>query len=190
MPENNKTRVSRRRTSSTRRGGGSSYNRRGSRMGRSERFFRRYPRWAWWVGGLCVVVFYVWVFYNVFVGPFGFRWRALYGEAKYPDGYEIHGIDISHHQGDIDWELLRNAMIEKCPVRFILIKATEGTTIVDPKFKENFTQAREYGFIRGAYHFWSNKSSARDQAYFFWTMSFWLTGICRQFSILRISLKT
>ena len=93
MPENNKTRVSRRRTSSTRRGGGSSYNRRGSRMGRSERFFRRYPRWAWWVGGLCVVVFYVWVFYNVFVGPFGFRWRALYGEAKYPDGYEIELIE-------------------------------------------------------------------------------------------------
>ena len=143
------------------------HNRRTTHGGAVERIFRRYPRWAWWAGGLCVVVFYVWVFYNVFVGPFGFRWRALYGEAKYPEGYEIHGIDISHHQGDIDWELLRNAMIEKCPVRFILIKATEGTTIVDPKFKENFTNAREYGFIRGAYHFWSNKSSARSQAYFF-----------------------
>ena len=33
--------------------------------------------------------------------------------------------------------------------------------------KENFRQAREYGFIRGAYHFWSNKSSARSQAYHF-----------------------
>lgn len=126
----------------------------------------RYPRWAWWVGGLCVVAFYVWIFYYIFVGPFGFRWRALYGDAKYPEGYEIHGIDISHHQGEIDWELLRNAMIEKCPIRFILIKATEGTSIVDSRFKDNFTQAREYGFIRGAYHFWSNKSSARDQAYF------------------------
>lgn len=114
---------------------------------------RRYPRWAWWVGGLCVSVFYVWIFYYFFVGPFGFRWRALYGDAKYPEGYEIHGIDISHHQGDIDWELLRNAMIEKCPIRFILIKATEGTSILDSKFRENFTQAREYGFIRGAYHF-------------------------------------
>lgn len=128
---------------------------------------RRYPRWAWWVGGLCVVVFYVWIFYYVFVGPFGFRWRALYGEAKYPEGYEIRGIDISHHQGEIDWELLRNAMIEKCPLRFILIKATEGTSIVDSRFKDNFAQAKEYGFIRGAYHFWSNKSSAREQAYFF-----------------------
>lgn len=24
---------------------------------------RRYPRWAWWAGGLCVSVFYVWIFY-------------------------------------------------------------------------------------------------------------------------------
>ena len=106
-------------------------------------------------------------FLLLFVGPFGFRWRAIYGDAKYPEGYEIRGIDISHYQGDIDWELLQNAMIEKCPIRFILIKATEGTDRIDPKFKENFRQAKEYGFIRGAYHFWSNKSSARSQAYFF-----------------------
>lgn len=131
------------------------------------RLSSRYPRWAWWSGGVIVVAFYVWLFYYLFVGPFGFRWRALYGDAKYPEGYEIHGIDISHYQGDIDWELLQNAMIEKCPVRFVLIKATEGASRIDPKFKDNFEQAQEYGFIRGAYHFWSNKTSARDQAYFF-----------------------
>ena len=135
------------------RGNAAAGKRRFRRDGRAVRggFFRklvrRHPRWAWWVGGLFVVVFYVWIFYYIFVGPFGFRWRALYGDAKYPEGYEIHGIDISHHQGEIDWELLRNAMIEKCPIRFILIKATEGTSIVDPRFKENFTQAREYGYF-------------------------------------------
>ncbi len=130
-------------------------------------FCRRFPKWSWWIGGLVVVTFYIWLFYYFFVGPFGFRWRALYGDPKYPGGYETRGIDISHYQGDIDWELLRNAMIEKCPIRFILIKATEGTGSIDPKFVDNFTQAREYGYIRGAYHFWSNKSSAREQAYFF-----------------------
>lgn len=137
------------------------------KQGVFQRIFSRYPRWAWWVGGLSIVSLYVWIFYYFFVGPTGFRWRALYGDPKYPEGYEIRGIDISHYQGEIDWELLRNAMIERCPVRFILIKATEGTTRIDPNFKENFSQAREYGFIRGAYHFWSNKSSARNQAYFF-----------------------
>jgi lysozyme len=130
-------------------------------------FLRKYPRWAWWVGGIGIVIVYIWLFYYFFVSPTGFRWRALYGEANYPDGYEIHGIDISHYQGDIDWDDLRNAMIEGCPLRFIVIKATEGSSRVDEKFNDNFYMAREYGYIRGAYHFWSNKSTAREQAYFF-----------------------
>lgn len=130
-------------------------------------FLRKYPRWTWWVGGIGVISVYIWLFYYFFVSPTGFRWRALYGEANYPDGYEIHGVDISHYQGDIDWDDLRNAMIEGCPIRFIMIKATEGSSRVDEKFNDNFYMAREYGYIRGAYHFWSNKSTAREQAYFF-----------------------
>ena len=106
-------------------------------------------------------------FYYFFVSPTGFRWRALYGDAEYPEGYEIHGIDISHYQGKIDWEQLKNAMIEGCPVRFVIIKSTEGASRLDDHFRENFNQVRDYGFIRGVYHFWSNKSSAREQAYYF-----------------------
>lgn len=79
----------------------------------------------------------------------------------------IHGIDISHYQGDIDWKKLQNATIEGQPLGFIMIKATEGSSRMDENFNDNFYQAREYGFIRGAYHFWSNKSSAREQAYYF-----------------------
>lgn len=131
-------------------------------------FFRHIPHWAWWAGGAIIVAVYVLVFYYVFVGPFGFRWRALYGDASYPDGYEIHGIDISHHQGDIDWDKLRNnGMIDKWPVRFVMIKATEGASRLDENFKDNFYQAREHGFIRGAYHFWSVYSSGRAQADYF-----------------------
>lgn len=130
-------------------------------------FFHRYPRWAWWLGGIGIVVLYIWLFYYFFVGPTGFRWRALYGDANYPEGYEIHGIDISHYQGDIDWEALQNAMIEGCPLRFIIMKSTEGANKLDINFYDNFYKAREYGYIRGAYHFWSNKSTAREQAYYF-----------------------
>ena len=106
-------------------------------------------------------------FYSYFVSPTGFRWRALFGDTNYPAGYEIHGIDISHYQGTIDWDKLRDSNIEGYPLRFVMIKSTEGSSRTDNKFKENFRQAREHGLIRGAYHFWSNKSSARDQAYFF-----------------------
>lgn len=152
------------RKNTTRRGGG-----RGRRRSSSflPKFMHRYPRWAWWIGGITIILVYIWAFYYFFVSPTGFRWRALYGDAEYPEGYEIHGIDISHYQGKIDWEQLKNAMIEGCPVRFVIIKSTEGASRLDDHFRENFNQVRDYGFIRGVYHFWSNKSSAREQAYYF-----------------------
>lgn len=123
------------------------------------------PGWAWWLGGLLIAAVYIWLFYRYFVSPYGFRWRALYGDVNYPAGYDIHGIDVSHHQGKIDWELLRNqGTIDNCPVRFVMIKATEGADRVDSKFEYNFKQAREYGFTRGVYHYYSTQSSAKKQA--------------------------
>uniref|UniRef100_A0AB33JD14 Glycoside hydrolase family 25 protein n=1 Tax=Prevotella sp. GTC17260 TaxID=3236796 RepID=A0AB33JD14_9BACT len=130
-------------------------------------FLRKFPKRAYWFGGIGIVFIYVWIFYYFFVGPTGFRWRALYGDTRYPSGYEIHGIDISHYQGKINWDKLQNAMIESCPLRFIIIKSTEGASEIDENFEENFNHAREYGFLRGAYHFWSVKSTAREQANFF-----------------------
>ena len=121
-----------------------------------QKLMQHTPGWAWWIGGGLIVAAYVFFFYYIFVGPFGFRWRALYGDASYPEGFEIHGIDVSHHQGRIDWEELKdNGMIDKYPVRFVYIKATEGASIIDENFHDNFYQAREYGFTRGAYHFYS-----------------------------------
>ena len=67
------------------------------------RLLQKLPGWVWWLGGLTVVGVYIAFFYYFFVSPFGFRWRALYGDISYPEGYEIHGIDISHYQGNIDW---------------------------------------------------------------------------------------
>ncbi len=132
------------------------------------RLLQHLPGWAWWIGGLSIVGIYIYFFYYIFVGPFGFRWRALYGDVSYPEGYEIHGIDVSHHQGKINWQKLKDqGMIDKFPVRFVMIKATEGASRIDPNFKENFFQARENGFTRGAYHFYSIYSSAEKQAEFF-----------------------
>ncbi len=135
------------------------------RPGLFARLSRRVPGWSWWLGGLLLVAAYIWFFYYIFVSPFGFRWRALFGDISYPEGYEIHGIDISHHQGTINWKELRdNGMIDKYPIRFVMIKATEGASLIDRNFHDNFEQAREHGFTRGAYHFYSMRSSAKDQA--------------------------
>lgn len=128
----------------------------------------RMTGWTWWTACAIMVAVYVWAFYYFFVSPSGFRWKTMYGSVNNPMGYNIHGIDISHHQGHIDWELLSNrATIDECPVRFVMIKATEGSNCVDPMFDYNFTKAHEYGFTRGAYHFFSTLSTAKEQAAYF-----------------------
>lgn len=124
-------------------------------------------RYLYLVVGLVVLGFYAFIFYNYFVSPYTSRWRALYGDVSYPEGYSIHGIDISHHQGNIDWERLSQARIDQEPVVFVMIKATEGKSLLDENFNENFYQAREYGMIRGAYHFFSPSVSGRTQARYY-----------------------
>ena len=75
------------------------------------------------------------------------------------DVTQFDGIDISKHQGTINWEeLKRNPSI-----KYVYIKATEGSDYVDPKYRENIRNARKHGFKVGSYHFLTNKSSARAQ---------------------------
>jgi lysozyme len=62
--------------------------------------------------------------------------------------YEVHGIDVSKYQGDIDWDQVRDS-----GVRFAWIKATEGGDVLDTKFAQNWNAARAAGVPRGAYHF-------------------------------------
>ena len=129
--------------------------------------FFHWPSWAVWAGGILMVAVYVFIFYYFFVSPYSFRWKGIFGEGKFPKGYSIHGIDISHHQGEIDWDLLRNSSIDGSPLRFIIIKATEGTDFLDENFNDNFYQAGENNFIRGAYHFFLPSEPATDQARYF-----------------------
>jgi lysozyme len=66
----------------------------------------------------------------------------------HPSRFPIHGIDVSRWNGDIDWQAVRAA-----GVRFAWIKATEGGDHLDPKFRENWANAKAAGVPRGAYHF-------------------------------------
>ena len=131
------------------------------------RFFRRFPAWLLWLGGFLITAAYVGFFYYFFVGPFSFRWRALYGEPTYPEGYEVRGIDISHYQDRINWEKLRNANIGDAPVSFVFIKATEGEKLFDDNFNKNFANAKRNDLVRGAYHFFVPGVGPKKQAEFF-----------------------
>jgi lysozyme len=63
--------------------------------------------------------------------------------------YEVHGIDVSHYQNEINWKRVRADSID-----FIFIKATEGKNFLDPKFFKNWRNAKANNLVRGAYHFY------------------------------------
>lgn len=92
--------------------------------------------------------------------------KAKYGAVNFPDG-NVRGIDVSRYQEEIQWDSLAVANIQGANVSFVFIKATEGVDLEDKYFKYNFYQSRMNGIIRGAYHFYSSLSSAKEQAEFF-----------------------
>jgi lysozyme len=73
--------------------------------------------------------------------------------------YPFRGIDVSRHQGHIDWK-----MVSSSGISFAYLKATEGGDFQDARFKENLQAAHEAGLACGAYHFFSLKTSGRLQA--------------------------
>lgn len=72
---------------------------------------------------------------------------------------DVKGLDVSHHQGTIDWE-----KVPKEKYKFVFIKASEGMDHADREFKNNWKKARELGFVVGAYHFFVTTSTGRQQA--------------------------
>lgn len=78
-------------------------------------------------------------------------------EGDYAEGFD--GIDISRHQGKIHWDEVEN----NTSLKFVYIKATEGSNIVDPFYKENVREARKRGFKVGSYHFLTRRTSMERQ---------------------------
>jgi len=78
----------------------------------------------------------------------------------------VQGVDVSHHQGPIDWRAL-----SQDDVAFAYIKATEGGDHIDPRFAENWGASRGL-VLRGAYHFFTLcRPCAQQAAHFIATLS-------------------
>lgn len=69
------------------------------------------------------------------------------------------GIDVSHHQGNIDWETVGKAG----DLEFVFLKATEGLQTRDDTFERNLHGARNARLKVGAYHFFVPQASGKDQ---------------------------
>lgn len=59
----------------------------------------------------------------------------------------IHGLDVSNHQGRIDWD---KAAVGQS---FAICKASEGNSFIDRWLVRNWTELGRLGLVRGAYHY-------------------------------------
>jgi len=75
----------------------------------------------------------------------------------------IRGIDISHWNGTVDFQKVKDSGID-----FVIIKATEGIGFVDPMWETNWRAALDYEMIPIPYHFFrSNYKGAEQVDWFF-----------------------
>lgn len=75
----------------------------------------------------------------------------------------MRGVDVSHWNYDSGFR--PSMLTNSC--KFVICKATEGTTFVDPTCDKMVQETKQYGMKFGFYHFANGSSSGKDEAEFF-----------------------
>ena len=127
------------------------------------------PDWLHWLITIVLMLIVSTGAYFLFLRPYFYRLRPCQGAREYgvclPSGYLYYGIDVSHHQGRIDWERVARSSEENgYPIKFAIMKATESNTFTDPDYTDNIANARKAGFVCGVYHFYDPWTSPQKQA--------------------------
>lgn len=71
----------------------------------------------------------------------------------------MNGIDVSHYQDGIN--------LAKIQADFVIMKATEGTSYVDPCCDSHYQEAKKGRKLLGVYHFARGTGSGKEEADFF-----------------------
>lgn len=71
----------------------------------------------------------------------------------------VHGIDLSHYQGEVFWE----AVGTNTNMQYVYLKATEGGDNIDARYKSNIDLAHRHGLKVGSYHFYRPKTEQIKQ---------------------------
>jgi hypothetical protein len=98
-------------------------------------------RWVVITGGVALLI-------GAFAAAWWFLWVPNW-RPRLNDG-ERYGVDVSAHQGSIDW-----GRVSHDGITFAYMKATEGGDFVDERFEETWNGAAAAGLDRGAYHFFT-----------------------------------
>ncbi len=72
---------------------------------------------------------------------------------KYKAKDTLIGIDVSNHQGDIDWETVKNSGVEFAFIRIGYGHNREAKIMEDEKFRKNLEGARNVGLKVGLYFY-------------------------------------
>lgn len=111
---------------------------------------------------LCLIIITLYYAVQFFNSPPSIFYPGF--QIDIPPGYEIHGIDVSKYQNNINWKEVKNMEEKGIKIGFVFIKATEGTSIVDAQFRRNWIEADEQNIPKGAYHFFVSNRNAKKQA--------------------------
>ncbi len=122
---------------------------------RAKREKRGMARWETATVAMLVLALLVSAAVLGYLQHIGYIWFSEPSREEYP----VRGIDVSEHQGSIDWQGVRQAGYD-----FAFIKATEGLDHVDSAFHDNWEGAGEAGMTRGAYHFFTFRRTGAEQA--------------------------
>lgn len=107
---------------------------------------------------------YIYIFILAIIIPLGANAQTQSVECE-DTCMHIHGIDISHYQGDIFWEIVG----ENTHMAYVYIKASEGGDRVDDRYEHNRMLAHSYGLKVGSYHFYRPKAPQEQQLHNFIT---------------------
>jgi lysozyme len=110
-------------------------------------------------GFIFILAFFIVYGYNYWRHP-----AKPISKVHIPSKYLSIGIDISHHQGEINWPSLFIHSSYDTLIHFVYCKATEGEDFFDTQFSENRKKLNELGIFNGAYHFYRPKTSPITQA--------------------------
>ncbi len=86
-------------------------------------------------------------------------------EEKVFENYKskVFGIDVSHYQGNIEWERV-GEFENGVKISFVIMRAAVGQDEEDRQFATNWLRAKERGIIRGAYHYYRPDENSIKQA--------------------------
>ncbi len=120
-----------------------------------------------------LIVTAVFHYRNAILYYFSFKSDKIYKEDKMAQARifqvlknhqdKVVGFDVSQFQGNINWKEI-DSVEHLVPLQFVFIRATAGNDKVDSKFKENWKNAKEHNFIRGAYHYYRPNENSIEQA--------------------------